>query len=420
VEARVVGGVLLLAALVCDVSRPACGGSATTIVRSLVACDMAPSRAHLAAPTRARAVETAPPDVPPPPAEEPPPGAAPRLPAPSRVVLVTLDGVRWEDVFESGLESGHGSERERGSETQMPNLQRFVRERGVALGGPGCEHDMRASGPNFVSLPGYLEMFTGKATACTHNGCPPVQTNTVVDDARAVANRPGDIAVFASWSTYAYAVAHDRRSIVLSAGARSPTSTAPAALRAKNDAKLRYLLETGAANSGYPGHGDYRPDEHTARIALHYLETVGPRLLVVGLGDADEHAHRGDIPSYRRAVRRADTFLADLDHALGRMGEDGKQTAVLVTTDHGRSHSLRGHGALYPESQRVFVAAFGAGIAHRGVSCAAEPLRLAHLAGAVRSLLAMESEGEDGPLVAELSSPKANERPHGRSPDDVR
>lgn len=303
-------------------------------------------------------------------------------------MLVTIDGVRWEDVLSEPEDTQ--------ANAAMPNLHRLVRERGVALGGPGCAHDMRASGPNFVSFPGYLEMFTGKPTTCTHNGCPGVDEPTVVDDAREAAHREADVAVFASWGRYGSAVARDRKAIVLSAGA-----LATGIRGAKDDAKLRDWLQDGAIHAGYPGYGDYRPDVHTARIALRYLETKTPRLLVIGLGDADEYAHRGDIAGYRRAIRRADEVLAELDRTLARMNE-GRETAVIVTTDHGRSHSLQAHGARYPESQRVFVAAFGVGIARRGVTCAQEPLRLAHVAGAVRSLLTLESEADPGPLASEI------------------
>lgn len=390
-EARVVGGcaALLLAALfACDLpgSRPAAEPSVVTTAASPTA--PASTTEVVAAPTP---IESAPAESRTAESATEPSSVAR---ASSRVVLVTLDGVRWEDVFAAG----NGKSASNVANT-MPNLQRLVRDRGIALGGPGCTHDMRASGPNFVSFPGYLEMFTGKAPACTHNACPPVQTDTFIDEARSVASRPGDVAVFSSWSKYAHAVARDRRSIVLSAGAHA-VGKAHALGAAKTDPKLRLLFDVGAASSGYPGHGDYRPDEHTARLALRYLELVGPRLLVVGLGDADEHAHRGDIAGYRRAIRRADDFIGELDRTLGRMGDDGKQTAVLVTTDHGRAHSLRAHGAAFPESQRVFVAGFGAGIARRGVTCASEPLRLSHVAGAVRSLLALE--GEVGPLAVEL------------------
>ncbi|HVH42060.1 MAG TPA: hypothetical protein VM925_06940, partial [Labilithrix sp.] len=369
------------------------GGRAALLLAVLFACDIAAPRPPAVDPTNDPSRSSAAADAPR--TSEGAPEAAgvlaspPAVDAPSavtfaasrevpRVVLVTIDGLRWEDFFAVSTTRTSADE-------PMPNLRRLVRDRGIALGGPGCTYDVRASGPNFVSLPGYIEMFTGKASGCFHNACPPVTVPTVIDEVRA-ASGEADVAVFASWEKYAHAVARDRKSIVLSAGARTASSGL-----ARDDTKLRGYLDAGAAHAGYPGWGDYRPDVHTARIALRYLETMRPRLLVVGLGDADEQAHRGDFAGYERAVRSADEFIADVERALARMGEEGSRTAVLVTTDHGRAHSLRAHGAAFPESQRVFVAGFGAGVAHRGIACSTAPIRLAHLAGALRSLLSMES-----------------------------
>jgi hypothetical protein len=104
-------------------------------------------------------------------------------PAANRVVLVTLDGVRWEDVLGATPET---------STLAMPNLHRLVKERGVAYGGAGCEHDVRASGPNFVSLPGYIEIFTGRPPVCQHNHCPNIDTETIVDEVRATSHRADD------------------------------------------------------------------------------------------------------------------------------------------------------------------------------------------------------------------------------------
>lgn len=306
-------------------------------------------------------------------------------PIPNRVVLVTLDGVRWEDMLGSTPET---------SSLAMPNLHRLVKERGVAFGGAGCEHDVRASGPNFVSLPGYMEIFSGKPPVCQHNYCPNTEQDTFVDEARKASHREADVAVFSSWNRLSAAVAKDKKALVLSAGARTIKIAA-----AKDDDKLRSFLVEGANGAGFPGSGDYRKDDVTAKVALRYLETKTPRLLVIGLGDADEYAHRGDLAGYRKAIARSDDMLGELDKTLARMGEDGEHTAVIVTTDHGRAKNLFNHGALAPESARVWIAAFGSGIAHQGVTCAPESMRLAHIAGAVRQLLDLDAEGEPGVLA---------------------
>jgi hypothetical protein len=239
-------------------------------------------------------------------------------------------------------------------------------------------------------------MFTGAPTSCTHNGCPPVKEPTIVDRVRETMSRDTDVAVFASWDRYAHAVARRREALFLSAGARPPPKTL-----ATNDAPWRAALLAGMKHAGYPGSGRYRPDADTSRAALSFLNVMAPRLLVVGLGDADEHAHRGNIVGYKRSVQEADDFLGELDRTLGAMGEDGARTAVLVTTGHGRAHSMRDHGALYPESQRIF-AAVGGRIARRGPVCPREPLRHKHLAGVLSALFELETSAPNAPLAEEI------------------
>src|SRR5262245_1253105 len=70
------------------------------------------------------------------------------VPPATRLVLVTLDGVRWQDTF-----GAHARE-------LLPNLYGRVIDRGVAL---GAATPLSASGPNFVSLPGYRELLSGRA-----------------------------------------------------------------------------------------------------------------------------------------------------------------------------------------------------------------------------------------------------------------
>src|SRR5262249_21701380 len=114
---------------------------------------------------------------------------------PSRVVLVTLDGVRWEDAFAG---TGHAPELPKRG-VVMPNLHRIVGERGAAFGGSGCASDVRVSGPTNLSLPGYMEIFSGKRVAnCYWNGCPRTTTPTLLDDVRAKTSSR-DVAVFSSW-----------------------------------------------------------------------------------------------------------------------------------------------------------------------------------------------------------------------------
>ena len=242
-----------------------------------------------------------------------------------------------------------------------------------------------------ISLPGYLEIFTGHRTHCMSNVCPQVDEPTVLDFA-AAAGLP--TASISSWDMMVNAATRHRVPVLpkpfpadvpfVAAGTRWP------APRPVDDAALESAVKAGEKAPPYPATGGpYRPDRFTGPIALAYLRARRPRLLHVGLGDTDEHAHRGDRVGYDVALRATDRFLGDLVATLDSLGLF-ESTAVLVVSDHGRADNpFREHGASWPESGRSFLLAFGGLIPARGEACARRDLWLTDVSATVRALLGL-------------------------------
>lgn len=304
------------------------------------------------------------------------------------VVVVVIDGARWQEVFQ-GVDPKLAARCDRpqplaSAEALMPNLHASVRTAGALAGNPLRGEDFVASGPNFVSMPGYTEILTGRpAFGCTDNNCGPALEPTVADEIRAtVADRDEDVAVFSSWEPIRWLATAHPGTIVTSSGRSEPDA------RLLQDEELADLVDRGARAAPWPGMGGYRPDEHTAAIALRYLETHQPRFMFVALGDTDEYAHRGDYSGYLTALRRADAFIGDLGDTLGRMGTRGEHTTIFVTTDHGRADGFRDHGGFAPESAHVWMAELGASGAGRKLPRAAH---LADIAPRVRQLLGVRA-----------------------------
>lgn len=313
----------------------------------------------------------------------------------SAVVLVVLDGVRWQEIFD-------GADRElarrRGldplvwanAHDLVPNLQHMLDAGGVAIGAPGHGPEMKASGPRFISLPGYMEIFEGKPDlACGSNECQRVPPHTIADDVRD-SSGADDVAVVTSWPNIARAVGADESRYVVSAGrklvARGETL--------RGDAETSAMLDRASGVKAWPGEGDYRPDAYTAPIALRVLVTERPRFLFVGLGDADEYGHRNDYRRYLDAIHQSDAFLGQLEATLRSMGARGRHTTVLVTVDHGRAYSFRDHGARYPESGRVWLVAAGGDVRGRGLLPASRRYTLSDVAPTVRALLGIAGDGQ--------------------------
>lgn len=310
--------------------------------------------------------------------------AAAPSPKASRLVIVTLDGVRWQDVFEGVdprlAEAHHLRASEIVSAAALtPNLHRAM-ARGVALGGSE-ETPLAASGPNFASLPGYVELLSGRPSSCQRNDCAKASERTILDACRELPDTTDDdVTMIGSWETLERAAGVDTSRMVISTGRHHGSQRE----HLRRDRASATLLRRGEKAFPPPGQNDYRPDRLTAPLALEVLATKKPRCLFVGLGDSDEHAHLGDYRSYLRALAFADRFVGDVLATLDAMGEAGAKTTIVITTDHGREASFVGHGARAPESARVWLVAAGAGVdreTFRGAS------RLADVAPVLASLL---------------------------------
>ncbi len=254
-----------------------------------------------------------------------------------RVILVTLDGVRAEDVFDgadASLKPHVNVAQYARPASVMPRTHKLVATRGVALGADRrvAETVRTASGAN-VSLPGYLEIFTGRKTECRDNGCAPTERPTVLDEA---AEAGLSVASIGSWNVLDHAVSRGNTGVFVETGSHRWPGPRPLA-----DAKLEALVVVGERTEPFPGGGWYRPDARTIPIALHYFAETKPAVFHVGLGDSDEYGHRDDYASYLAAIGKADAFIGQLSDLLDGMGEEGAKTTVIVTTDHGRNSDFR-------------------------------------------------------------------------------
>jgi hypothetical protein len=295
------------------------------------------------------------------PAQPIPPAA--RAPA-DNVVLVTLDGVRWQEIF-GGLDPKLARAADLPSGVApaadlIPNLHRLFFEEGVVLGDPQRGEGIFASGPYFVSLPSYIEIMTGAPSGCGGNDCRPEIPWTIAEEVAHRTPGSGGVAVFSSWERIARSV---------------PGS----------GVFLRAGRPFGDDSTAFPGNGEYRPDRDTAALGMEHLKAHKPRFLWIALGDTDEWAHRHDYRGYLDALRFADTFIGDLSAELARMGEYGARTTLLVTTDHGRDENFADHGG--PASAGVWLMARGEAVPRRGVAVPTKRRYLRDIAPTISALL---------------------------------
>lgn len=331
-------------------------------------------------------------------------------PPAEHVVLITIDGVRWQDVFvgpDPALLAAEPqsrsprAERWRGLSAAelLPSLHALSQSDGAWVGA-SADAPLLASGPNFVSLPGYLELVTGRTQhACRSNQCELSGVRTLFDEWRE--QRPGDRrAVFTSWDGLGQIFSPAPRL----AGLTGKASAFRAQEQGSLPGPLTRALERHEKMGASPGHGDYLPDAVTAEVAERYLREYRPNLLMISLGDTDECAHDGNYTGYLDALHESDRVIGRVAALLKTWEELGSSVSLWVSSDHGRERSFRGHGAFAPESARSWLLAAGTTIRARGFAPSQKPRRLADIAPTVRHLAGLPPavSADAGQLLDEL------------------
>jgi Metalloenzyme superfamily len=314
------------------------------------------------------------------------------------IVVVAIDGVRWQDVFE-GVDPRIARAHEMplseivGPDQIVPHLYALASGEGVAIGAPGHGAPIVASDAAVKSLPGYMEIFSGHPeTRCRNNYCSRIRRPTLVDQ---LAAEPGhkkqDVAVIASWSGIGRAAAERPSRIAMSVG-RDDGNNLDLFLY---DTRAAQLLAAGRASNAWPGSGDYRPDRYTAAIALRYLRVVKPRFLFIGLGDTDEWGHKNKYRRYLAALSAADTLVGKVQNILSKLQGQGWSTALMITADHGRDPKGINHGGVR-SAARTWLIAGGSLIRAHGFVRAPVRRHLADIAPTLRKLMGLAPDRAPG------------------------
>jgi len=309
------------------------------------------------------------------------------------VIVLVIDGIRPQEVFsgvDAKLARKHGIEGPpQTAAALVPNLHRLATQAGAAVGVPGLGPPLRASGPVYRSLPGYMELLSGRpADYCLSNRCGSVRTPTLLD--RVGDGKPGTAALFGSWPHLIYAAALEPEHALISAGREGGTNL-ELLYRSPRRAALRD--RASAAGPG-PSKGDFRADAFTGALALDYLEHERPRFLFVSIGEADAWGHANNYRAHLKALYQSDAFVGELFAAAEKLNRSGHRTTLVITTDHGRDAQAREHGPQSPESGRVWAIAVGFGVERRGHLPLEHTKTLSAIAPSVLCLLGLGDDAE--------------------------
>lgn len=295
--------------------------------------------------------------------------------ATKKVVLVTADGVRWQELF-SGLDKTIVEKKQVAELAKkydaptaverrtklLPFLWKEMARKGVVIGNRAKGSEFRLKNPYRFSFPGYAEILTGQYLEAVKSNDPiRIPRETVLEyAARALSLPKTGVAAFASWDVIYFAAARTEGSIVANAGYQSlPAELSAGPLETWSRLQFDILTPWDSV----------RDDAVTFQLASEYLNRYKPTLLYVCLGEPDDWSHDGRYDRALQSIQYLDRCLAKLWETLQSMPDYRDQTTLIVTTDHGRGSkgkAWQDHGEKMKEAEYVWLAAIGPDTAVRG------------------------------------------------------
>ena len=286
------------------------------------------------------------------------------------VILVTLDGFRWQELF-TGADSvllrnprvqddttgkiaryWRGTAEERRA-ALMPFMWSTIAAKGQIYGNRNSGSFVNVTNTHRFSYPGYNELLSGYADPrVDSNDKTPNPNRTVLGALNMLSGFKGRVAAFGSWDVFPFILSDGGRGVPVNAG--FDTATGPSL--SEREKWLNHI----ARQTPSPW-STVRLDVFTHNYALEYLKRARPRVLYVAYGETDDFAHNRKYDFYLSAAERADMFIRELWEWAQSDPQYRNNTSIVITTDHGRGFADKwtDHGADVNGADGIWLAAIG-------------------------------------------------------------
>lgn len=289
------------------------------------------------------------------------------------IVLVTSDGVRWQDLF-TGIDARLMNQKDAGMndvpklqkqlwhttaeerrEALMPFFWKTLAPKGIVFGNLAKGSSMQVTNRYRVSYPGYSEILTGRAQDNVIKGNDPVQNPTpsflqFLKEQQKLTTE--QVAVFASWDNFHYSAETKPGTLYVNAG--YDVSKLPADAKTQELNQLQFDARFVSDEA--------RHDAFTFGLAMEYLQSVQPEHIYISLDETDDWAHSHRYDRVLESLQYFDRALSKLWAYLQSSSKYADSTTLVLTTDHGRGTNLKDfsdHGPDVPGDEQIWSAFIG-------------------------------------------------------------
>lgn len=323
-----------------------------------------------------------------------------------KVVLITLDGLRWQELF-SGADPllvantkyvsdttelknsfWRDSPTER-REVLFPFLWKEVAKIGQIHGNRNLGSQVDLTNKMWFSYPGYNEILSGKAddTRIDSNDKMNNPNTTILEIANKDSRYHGKVAAFASWDVFPYIVNEERSGVSVNAGFELATGN--------NLSDREKFLNELQPTVPSPW-STVRLDAFTHHYALEHMKNKHPELIYIAYGETDDFAHGGHYDAYLKSAKTTDAFIKELWNFTQQDPFYKDNTVFIISTDHGRGtnplKTWTGHGSDVKNAGGVWLITFGASAENVGEVSQNEQLYSNQIAPTISQILGLKNE----------------------------
>jgi len=296
------------------------------------------------------------------------------------VILITLDGVRWQDVF-TGIdttllnssythdkqllsEKFVGTSIEENRTLLMPFFWNTIAKQGQLHGNRNKDSKVSLTNKMLFSYPGYNEILTGWADDATIDSNDKIYNKnvTLLELANSTEAYKGKVAGFGSWDVFPFIINDKRSGVPVNAGYMDAIGNLTDREQFLNEIQRQAPIIWESV----------RLDVFTHQYAKEYLKKKHPKVVYISYGETDDFAHDGHFDFYMKSLHTTDGLIADLWNYVQSDSFYKDNTYVVITTDHGRGDGIEegskwtSHGSDVVGAEHTWLAILGPDVTASG------------------------------------------------------
>ncbi|MCC8409829.1 phosphoglyceromutase [Mucilaginibacter sp. UR6-1] len=295
------------------------------------------------------------------------------------LIIVTLDGLRWQEVFrgadsvlvastftgdKDGVKKKYwaATPGERRS-ILMPFLWSVISKQGQVYGNRDLGNKDEVANPYRFSYPGYNEIFTGFPDRRMNTNDPITNPNmNVLEFINKQKGYQGKVVAFSSWERFPQILNTSRSGL--------PVYSGYADVKNKDaNERIKYLNELQHNVPHYLGDST-RLDFISFEYTKEYIRQYKPKVVFLGFDETDDMAHEGNYSFYLDRIKQEDGYIKALWDMVQHDPAYKGKTTLLITCDHGRGEepieTWRSHGEDVKNSEQTWFAVIGPDTAPTG------------------------------------------------------